>query len=70
MSKTEKIPATKMSGLLYSISLILIVSPTFFLLLGSRLFPSMAPFQLQISALIPFVAGIALYLLLRFKKII
>jgi hypothetical protein len=70
MSKTEKIPATKMSGLLYSISLILIVSPTFFQLLGNRLFPSMEPFQLQISALIPFVAGIALYLLLRFKKII
>jgi hypothetical protein len=70
MSKTEKIPATKLSGLLYGISLILIVSPAFLLLLGSRFFPAIAPSQLQIFSLVPFVAGIAMYLLLRLKKII
>jgi hypothetical protein len=70
MSKTEKIPATKLSGLLYSISLILIISPAFTLLLGSRLSPTLATSQLQMLCLAPFAAGIALYLLLRWKKII
>jgi hypothetical protein len=70
MSKTEKIPATKLSGLLYGISLILIISPSFILLLGSRLMPAVATSQLQMLCLVPFPAGIALYLLLRWKKII
>jgi len=70
MSKTEKIPATKLSGLLYAISLILIVSPTFILLLGSRLAPGIAGFQLQMISVVPLFAGIALYLLLRWKKAI
>jgi len=70
MSKTEKIPATKLSGLLYGISLILIISPAFLLLLGSRLMPAVATSQLQMLCLVPLAAGIALYLLLRWKKII
>lgn len=70
MSKTEKIPATKLSGILFAISLLLIASPAFILLLGSRLLPAMVPSQLQIFSLIPFVAGIVLYLLLRMKKIL
>lgn len=68
MSKPEKIPATRLSGLLFSISLILIVSPAFILLL-MRVSNS-APSMLQVLSLIPFVAGIALYLLLRFRKVI
>ncbi len=70
MSKTEKIPATKISGLLYSLSLILIVSPAFLLLLGSRFFPSMAASQLQVASLIPMAAGIVLYIVLRLRKLI
>jgi len=70
VSKTEKVPATKLSGLLYSISLILIISPAFILLLGSRLMPSIAASQLQTFCLVPFAAGIVLYLLLRWKKVI
>jgi hypothetical protein len=70
VSKTEKVPATKLSGLLYSISLILIISPAFILLLGSRLMPGIAASQLQTFCLVPFAAGIVLYLLLRWKKVI
>ena len=70
MSKPEKVPATKMSGLLYAVSLMLIISPTFFLLLGSRLMTGVAASQLSTISIIPFLVGIALYLLLRWKKII
>ncbi len=70
MSKTEKIPATKISGILYSLSLVLIVSPAFLLLLGSRFFPSMPISQLQAASLIPLAAGIVLYVILRFRKLL
>jgi hypothetical protein len=70
MSKAEKIPATKLSGLLYAISLILIISPTFILFLSSRIMPAVANSQLQMLCIVPFSAGIALYVLLRWKKIL
>lgn len=70
MSKAEKIPATKLSGLLYGVSLALIISPAFILLLGSRLLPSVPALQMQTLSLFPLAAGIALYLLLRWKRVI
>jgi len=68
MSKEVK-PPSVISGILFGISLLLMISPTVVYILLLKLNFAMPTYQVQIVSLVPLAAGIILLLVARMRKL-
>jgi hypothetical protein len=68
MSKEVK-PPSIISGILFGLSLLLMISPTVVYILLLKLNLAMPAYQVQIVSLVPLAAGIILLLVSRIRKL-
>ncbi|MGA2572644.1 MAG: hypothetical protein ABSF36_00385 [Candidatus Methanomethylicaceae archaeon] len=68
MSKEVK-PPSVISGILFGLSLLLMISPTVVYILLLKLNFAMPTYQVQIVSLVPLAAGIILLLVARMRKL-